>query len=913
MRGISVSFIGSDMALSTCKVLCGVLLVIGICSSALAADDAGLPTNSPPQGILTQLPPGVTPAQALQQLQRQNPTSPNSTSQPAVPQQQQLYVNASRAITETTSPLETLYSDRAKSSLKQFGYDLVGNGGTPWILNNNGIQVPIGNGGSVAAPQIGAVQDDYILGPGDQINVTFRGDQNTSFDIFVARDGTVTLPAMSPIPAAGRSFGDFRADVERAAAATYLKTRVFVTVTQVRQISVRVVGEVANPGTYALTGLSTVLDALNLAGGIKKSGSLRNITVVRGNRSLKIDLYSLLLSHGPTPDMTVAQGDRIVIPAIGPTAAVMGDVRRPAIYELPPGATSIATDSLVELADGAAIRGIYRETLLQIRPDGKQELIDIPQGSQASVRDAEILTVRKAVDYSFGRVTLTGDVRLPGDFSVATSKTVHDLIPSIESLGPEPYLLLGLVDRIDPKTLQHGTIAFSPMHVIAGTENVDLISGDTVRILTRAGAQGLAAQMDAANQPPSTPAVQTTAAMPAAAAPTGAGSATISSGDFGGIAVQDAGIISGLLAGLRVNLSGAVRQPGAYLVAPNTTLADVIVAAGGLDGDADLSGFEVTSIRIDNQSGRSTTSRQIYPATLQQFSQLMVRGLEDVVFHHVYSDQEQGEVTLSGEVRYPGKYRIVRGERLSSIIARAGGYSAAAYPYGAVFTRLSVAKAESEAYIAEAKERESDLAAYLLSGRALLRAPNASTAIAPSIGTVVNANAPENSLGSDSDTSSYLRDITARLRTTRALGRIAINSDLKVLKQRPDLDIVLEPGDELTVPRKPASVNVVGEVRNPSGILFNRDLSAEDYIRAAGGPTRLADTGSAFIIYPDGNSSTLSGGFWSVGSQALAAGCTIVVPRDVIPPVDWIDLTTRVGTIVSQVAITAASLAILGR
>ena len=1005
-------------------LVCAAVLLVP--AGALLAQTLGttIPSNTLPQGLLQQLPPGVTADQAQRFLQSQNPAAnPNNPTGTETPTQlqQQIYVTSTPAIVQSISALETLYSRRARQKLSQFGYDLIGNGGTPWIFNSNGIQVPVGNGSFVSNPQIGAVQDSYILGPGDQINVTFRGDQNSSFTATIARDGTVALPNMSPIPAAGRSFGEFRADVERAAQQTYVRTRVFLSVSQLRQLSVRVVGDVTNPGTYQLNGLSTVLDALNLAGGIKKTGSLRNITIVRGGRTLKVDLYGMLTT-GETPDITIAQGDRIVVPAIGQTVAVMGDVRRPAIYELAPGASAMTAPELLSLAQGMAISGVYRETLLKNRPDGKQELVDIPALAQASLHDGEILMVRRAVDMSLGSVALAGNVRLEGQFALSDRKTLHDLLPSLDVLAPGSYLLLGVIDRLDPATLQRVPLAFSPLRVIAGKENANLMSEDIVRIFSIRGGQTLATQIDLRRQqalqnqsnieisgpaPPQqannqgqngpvagTPGTQVVPGTPeravagaAPAPPPGAalvyGQATppynqaypnapeanpaygpeaspaygprtpglygqgtapgaapyygqdgagqngqypganpqsapadnfsannpengggperpglfLTSRDLGGYPLDAMAMLDNRLYEFVVDLSGAVHQPGSYLAAPGTTVADLVATAGGLQADADLSQFEITATTIDNQSGRATVSRQTLPATAQQLSQLALKGWEEVIFHRVSSDQEGGDVRIAGEVRFPGVYHIIRGERLSSLIRRAGGYLPTAYPYGSVFTRISVANAEDAAYSQEADEMESSLAAYSLSGVGALNA--ASTTGATAAGAL------------NPVTGTYLEAITDRLRNTKALGRLAINADPTVLARRPDLDIALEPGDQLIVPRKPASVNVVGEVRNPSGIVFNADLTADDYIRSAGGMTRLADEGGAFIIYPDGNSAPLSGGFWSIGSPSLSPGSTIVIPRDVTPPLDWADLTSKLATIVGQIALTAASISIV--
>ena len=250
-------------------------------------------------------------------------------------------------IPETTqiappSRLEALYSSRAGRPLKQFGYDILG--------------VPT----AVSAAQVGGVQDNYVLGEGDEIIVDLRGQENATYRERVGRNGQITLPKLSPILAAGRTFSEFRADLERQVSQAYLSSNVFASVGQIRQVSVLVAGEVRAPGTRILSGLSTPLDAILLSGGIAKTGSLRNVALIRGNQTIPIDLYSLLL-QGTLPNIGgLRNGDRIYIQPLHNTVAVSGYVRRPGIYELREGQTALDANDLIQLAGGLEIGGSYR-------------------------------------------------------------------------------------------------------------------------------------------------------------------------------------------------------------------------------------------------------------------------------------------------------------------------------------------------------------------------------------------------------------------------------------------------------------------------------------------------------------------------------------------------------------------------
>jgi protein involved in polysaccharide export with SLBB domain len=925
----------------------------GVLSLSLAppATAQNSSTTPLPPALQQLLPPGTTPQQIFQQLQQGQSNGSLQTPQSSQPSQQILITpqaSSTAAASDETSHLETQYSARAGTPLHQFGYGLIANGGTVYSTLN------------------GAIQDDYILGAGDQINATLQGQQNASYSVQVDRNGQVILPGLPPVPAGGRRFGDFRADLEAAIKRVFIQTRAFISIGQVRQISIRVVGDVENPGVYAATGLSTVLDALNLAGGIKKSGSLRNVALVRGGNSYRVDLYAMLSSSGKTPDMVLTQGDRIVVPAIGPTVAVAGEIRRPGIYELPPGRRGISEHELLALGGGPEIRGVYRQMVLRILPNGKQQFVDIGRSSGAIIEDGEVLFVNKAVNIEIGGVTLAGAVRVQGQFALNRARTLHDLLPSADVFAPTPYLLLGVIERTEPKSLQRALIPFSPVHVIQGTENRELITNDVVHILTLKEMQFLAAAAAPVNphdvnaqanqsttatnpnqpggpmifvpqgapsqgtsMPGQTPGVLgpgmsplagnasapgssmalagpgqvamqgvasgapvagTQSAPAATSASAGTSAGAIVSGlsasdinDLTTLSAEDTAFFGHTLAEYRSTLNGAIRIPGVYLTAPGTTLAEAVAAAGGLDADVDLSSFEITSVTIDNASGTSTTHRQTYHLTPERFASIVLKPYDAVDFRDVYADRDDGQVTLDGQVRYPGTYNILRGERLSSVLARAGGLTEIAYPYGAVFTRPSVAAMEHQSFVYQADQMESQLASYLSSAQ-----------ITP-------------------DAVSYLQALTARLRNAPTVGRIAIQADPAVLAVHPQLDIMLQPGDALVVPRHPADVAIAGEVLSPGSVVYRQGLSANDYIAMAGGVTQLANDSDTFIVYPDGSARPVNDGIWTFSSPKIIPGSTIVVPRDVTPPINWLTLAEDIGKITSELAITGASLAIIGK
>jgi protein involved in polysaccharide export with SLBB domain len=250
----------------------------------------------------------------------------------------------------------------------------------------------------------------------------------------------------------------------------------------------------------------------------------------------------------------------------------------------------------------------------------------------------------------------------------------------------------------------------------------------------------------------------------------------------------------------------------------------------------------------------------------------------------VFSDREEGHVTVSGQVRYPGTFDITRGERLSSLLERAGGYTDSAYPYGAVFTRVSAAATEREGNAREARSINAELGNLAASSN-----PN------------------------DRDKVSFLTSLAQQVQSQPVLGGITVTADPTLLRVHPELDIVLEPGDTLTVPPRPATVTVTGEILNSGSFQYRAGTDVRVYITVAGGATQGADEERIFVVLPDGSARPITQNWLTFNNSFLIPpGSTVVVPRD-LRPFDFTQFFKDATQITSQLAITAASLAVVGR
>jgi protein involved in polysaccharide export with SLBB domain len=315
----------------------------------------------------------------------------------------------------------------------------------------------------------------------------------------------------------------------------------------------------------------------------------------------------------------------------------------------------------------------------------------------------------------------------------------------------------------------------------------------------------------------------------------------------------------------------------------------VIGAAGGLTDTVDLSGIEL-SREPGEQNNSLPLNRMILDLRSRNFAAVRLSPRDSVRLPRGFGDRDLGPVVLVGEFVRPGTYDIRRGERLSEIIARAGGLTPQAYPYGAVFTRQSVQEIQQEGFARTAQQLEQNLlqVAAGMSVAGMNGAPNLGGAIAAG------------------------QTLAASLRNTKAAGRMVVEANPVVLAGRPDLDVLLQPGDLIAMPKRPNEVTVVGAVLNPGSLQFASGWRASEYVRASGGQQRFADGGRAFVVLPNGQSAPAGLGGWQSGGPPIPPGSMVVVPQDPSPYETW-GFVRDITQVLSQVALSSAALAVIAR
>ncbi len=376
---------------------------------------------------------------------------------------------------EIFSRLERDYCQRAQEPLRLFGYDTFS-------------VVP---GGEVLTS--GAISPNYVLGIGDEFIITFHGQTSGTHTLLVDRKGRLIVPDMPPLAAAGRTFGEVRAELRARTKATFLGTEVFVSLGSVRQISVRVVGAVGAPGIHRLTGLATLPDALGMAGGVQRTGSLRSITVHRDGAVIPVDLYGLLTGSVSDDELSLADGDRIHVPPIGATVAIKGAIKRQGIYELPPGSEELSVADLLALGGGTLRPRGHVFTRSGFGPDGGERVVRISRGFDG-LGDGDILQVLGRDKTRRGQVELLGHVRVPGSRALSVAGTVAALVGGREALGAGAYLPFAVLETSDTSTGARRLHGVNLRRILEGIEDFSLRSEDRLFVLSTGDIRYLASR-----------------------------------------------------------------------------------------------------------------------------------------------------------------------------------------------------------------------------------------------------------------------------------------------------------------------------------------------------------------------------------------------------------------------------------
>jgi len=783
------------------------------------------------------------------------------------------------------------------------------------------------------------VAPGYLIGPGDEVVVRLWGRMEGTHRMVVDRDGKIYFPKIGSLYVAGKTFDELKSFL-RAKVGTIAEVSSDVTLGQMKGIRVSVVGEVRAPGWYNVSSLHTVLQVLSMAGGVKDIGSLRRIGLRRGGQTVEtIDLYDFLLSGDTRADTRLTQGDTIFVPVVGNLVALAGEVRRPAIYELKEERT---LPDLVRMAGGFAPTA-YKKRVQVERLEGNfaRVVLDVDAeemekgGEPFGLADGDIVRVLPIVLADVNTVTLRGNVVRPGKYELKPGMTVHDLLPDELRFLPDTWFDYALLTRLVPPEMRKETIPVDLRAIVLEKKkeaDVPLAPYDTLTVFDRSAFRDapkvtvsgevrrpgsfelrkgarvadlvkLAGDLTKSAYLPQAEIVRVdekrdfhTLYFDLGKAMAGVDPENLLLED------EDQVRIHSIWEGKyrkTVAAAGEMQNPGEYTLTEGMKLSDLIFKAGGFREsayarEAELVRREIAPggelVRTETvvvSPERALSGDKAFDLPLREHDLLMVRQIPDWT--------EKIQVTLSGEVRFPGVYAALHGERLSSVIARAGGFTPEAYLKAANFSRVSAQKSQQEAIDKLIEDLELEVAQ---------KAQEVTGAL------------DKEDVDANRQLLQARNSLIAQLRKARAQGRIVIRlAEAEKLKGS-SADILLEDGDRLVVPRKTNVVNVVGRVYNPTGVVF--DPSHDNlghYLLTVGGPTESADRDHIFLLKANGSVVTrdnVEGGFFLFGDRGILSakvepGDSIVVPEKLVRTRFMKDV-KDITQILYQIAVTAGVL-----
>jgi len=685
---------------------------------------------------------------------------------------------------------------------------------------------------------------DYVVGPGDTVNIQLFGNQNTEYFLEVSRDGTINFPEIGPVSVSGLSFTEVRNTLNQRVTEQMIGVRASITLGELRSIRVFVLGDVVRPGSYTVSGLARMANALLMSGGVRPIGSLRNVALRRNGATVAtLDFYDLLLRGDTRGNARLQPDDVIFVPPLGATVAVDGEVRRPAIYEIK-NERSVA--ELIALAGGmnasANRTGVRLERVVANRGVTVEDIDVSASGAQTAVRDGDVLRVQRNLEQLESSVRLEGNVFQPGLYHWFRGMRLVDLLSSPELLKPMSDLGYVLIRREAAPNVGVDIVSANLREAWlqrTGQSNVELEARDTVYVFN----------LDNGREQYIEPIIRELEAQSSSNAPLPI-----------------------------VRVGGQVKAPGEYPLERGMLVSDLLRAAGGLSEAAYGTDAELTRYAVVNGEYRETALATVNLAGLLRGDAAADLSLMSYDFLNVKEvSRWRGEesITIRGEVTFPGTYPIRRGETLSSVLMRAGGLTDLAFPEGSVFTREELRVREREQLEVLARRIERDLAAISVSE------PNASATISTG------------------------QTLITQLRSAVATGRLVIRLD-DLVRGTSAADLVLKGGDQLIVPDQQQEVTVLGEVQYATSHVFERGLSREDYIGKSGGLAQRADKKRIYVVRANGEVIAESGNSWfRRGSGAgMRPGDTIVVPLDVDQPLPrW----SAVTQIIYNLAIAAAA------
>lgn len=626
---------------------------------------------------------------------------------------------------------------------------------------------------------------NYRLGPGDEVIIDIWGASENTIRQTISPEGSIQVKDLGPVHLNGMTVKEANSYLQREFSKIYSgiggsdpNSQIRLTLGDIRTIQINIMGEVAIPGTYTLSAFSTIFHALYRAGGVNEIGSLRGIKLVRNGKTIEnLDVYEFIMKGKMNDDIRLQEGDVIIVEPYKSLVEIVGKVKRPMYYEMKPTET---VTSLLKYA-GDFTGDAYKKAVRIIRKSGREHQVynvDEMDYSVFRLDDADLVTVDAVLDRFENKVEISGAVFRPGLYQLdGEVNTVKQLIKKAENLRGDAFLNRVILNR-ERDDYSHEIISIDLNGLLNGTvADIPLKKNDHLYI---PGIHDLKEEET-------------------------------------------------------VSIYGEVQNSGIYPYSDKMTIEDLIIQSGGLLEAAATTRISVTR-RIKDPKSTAYSSKLAETFTFDMKDGLLtgadnfyLQPFDMVQVRRSPAYQVQRTVSVAGEVLFSGSYALLKkNERLSDLIARAGGITPEAYIRGG---RLIRQRSDEE------RRREQDVLRMARSGE-----------------------------GKDSVSVEKLA-----ISDTYTIG---IDMEKALARPGSDDDIVLREGDVIYIPEYINTVKISGSVMYPNTVSWQKDAKLKHYINMAGGYGDMAKKRKAYVVYLNGTVARAK----KSSSGLIQPGCEIIVP-----------------------------------
>jgi protein involved in polysaccharide export with SLBB domain len=765
------------------------------------------------------------------------------------------------------------------------------------------------------------LNDDYIIKIGDVIKISLFGGFTLEASIEVGANGSIIIPDIGEYMVAGLSYSEASTNIKNDISNKFAGTEAYISLGSVRSKQVFVLGNVITPGTYALNAFGTALNALISSGGVKNNSSLRTIQLKKKNNVIEeIDLYNLLINGDiSSADFILDDGDTILVGGLQSSISIIGEVIRPAIYEIIENQT---LSDVISFALGTTpFADINNISVKRLMPSGEKIVLN-PKNLSFILQNGDQITVNTSEGQTIQSIALAGAIRNAGDYSIEQNLTLGDIIDLDKDLLDNTYTGIGVIKRLNFSSKSYRLVTFN-LSSQSDLNSLNLYSGDQIFIFSQddikyTQSKEVHAYLKERLNPQKQPAQ------------------LLDIEDINSnIDLNEQEIKDRYLSELKGNypksyntclsyLDGLLVNPISNFVEAKLELFESSISSSCpelLSNNPDLLPIliinsipvlgnvrfpalypttrDLNALEIFNLAGGVLVSKLntvpsfdvgIRARGFGLYPYEALKDLTNITMLNLRINEEsipQGYVTLKGEFNNPGTYQISKGTTLSQIYDRAGGLTKNAYPLAGILTRESVRLIEQQAISRSQAELSEILSSAVASGY----------------------------LEQNSTDLIGLISLMTSLDDTKAIGRLVTELNPTLFKTTPSLDIELHDGDVIHIPKLLNTVTIVGQVLNPVTVPHKVGEKFDYYIKLAGGTKKEAERSKIYVLQPNGVSLRRKNGFqipvlpfMPFERDDILPGGTLVVPRKA-RPLDSIALVETITPVLANLSVTAASIA----